>query len=230
MAAVDFDTLDTRPVHGEDEYTSMLCRMLPLGPIWGFTQRLIGSLIQDTIGEGTIQDEPGEGTLQDVVVDGTNVSPSLFGRFWSVISAELARLETRSFELVLEATPGKSIELLDQWEAQAGLPSPCLEGEVQTLEERQTAAHMKLYGENETVTVEYLEDYALSLGYVIEITEGGGFSTPFETGLSQVGDRLGQWDVRSTMVIEVISGANPERLQCIFSDILPSHVIVVWII
>ena len=228
MAEVDFDTLNTRPVYDEQSYTNMLRKMLPIGPIWGFTQRLIGSIIQDTVGN-TVQDGVLTPTIQDVVVDETNVSDSLFGRFWSVIGAELARFEARSFNLVLEYTPGKSVELLEQWEEQAGLPEECLLDVEQTQEERQIAVHMKLYRENETITVQYLIDYAANLGYVIEIEENGDFNKPFIVGVSSVGDRLGQYGVRNKMLIRVIEGGEDiTKLQCTFSRILPAHVSVIW--
>ena len=43
--AVDFETLKTRPTYHGPDYLSMLRRLLPRGPIWGFTQKMAGELL-----------------------------------------------------------------------------------------------------------------------------------------------------------------------------------------
>lgn len=234
--AIDFETLKTRPVYDGGAYLSMLRRLLPLGPIWGFLQRLTGELLIDIPWPGnTIEDAPFTGqpeAIQDIIT-GTSgeASDSILGRFFSVLGSELARLEARAWYLLQESTPGLSVELLTDWEAEAGLPDSCTGSLALTVEERQIQVHQKLFGENQTITVEYLEDYALNFGFDITVDEGGVATEPFICGVAICGrNRLGGFNVVNQLTIYVHSGTgNLQQLQCIFKKIIPAHLIVIWV-
>ena len=221
---INFESLLERPTYGAYEYLSLLRRLLPRGPIWGFAQRLELELLQDTYIPGDdLQDiilEPEETDfIQDVIHDEEGVSPSLFGRFLSVVAEELARVEDRAFRLLQESTAGVSVELLEDWEREAGTLGA---GQVQT--------HAKLYNESETVSVQYLTDYAAILGWTIIIDEGGVSTEPFITGVAITGrNRLGGYRVANVLTITVTEGTGDlADLQSIFKKLKPSHIVIVW--
>lgn len=233
--AINFETLKTRSCYSGYNYLLQLKRLLPRGPIWGFITRLDQEIIQDVVintEDEIIQDiiPPGD-TIQDVILNDTSITTSLFGRLLSVFAEELARAETRAFTLLQESTPGLSTELLDSWEGQAGLPGPCSNSLDLTILERQLAVHAKLFTENQTVTKEYLIEYASILGFTIAIDEGGIATEPFIVGVARVGrNRLGGYGVENQITITVTSGSgNLEQLQCVFSKLKPAHVIIVWV-
>lgn len=57
---------------------------------------------------------------------------------------ELARINLRIIDLVNEADPRTTYELLSDWERVAGLPDPCVTDDDQTIEQRQIALTAKL--------------------------------------------------------------------------------------
>lgn len=232
---IDFKTLETRPIYGGSHYLSLLRRLLPRGPIWGFTQTLQGELLQDIVPPGNeLRDEVytgGEDFVQDVVDSPEKISGSILGRFFSVIADELARIESRAFYLLQESTPGLSVDLLGDFEKMAGFPDECTGKLALTVEERQAQVHAKIYGESQTTTTQFFIDYAFIFGFVITIQEGGTFSEPFITGVARTGrSRLGGYGVRNNAIITVHSGAgNLDQLKCIFKKLKPAHVIFVWV-
>jgi len=59
------------------------------------------------------------------------------------IAAEFARIDARALDIIKESDPRTVTELIDEWEAFAGLPDPCVTQE-QTLEQRRVALSAKL--------------------------------------------------------------------------------------
>lgn len=59
------------------------------------------------------------------------------------LAPEFARVDARAGDLLNEADPRNTVELIDEWEAFAGLPDPCVTQE-QTLEQRRVALSAKL--------------------------------------------------------------------------------------
>jgi len=233
--SIDFETLTTQPVYNGFNYLSLLRRLLPRGPIWGFTQSLEGELLQDLIPPGEeLQDEFDTGAgyeIQDTVDNPENVSTSLLGRLFAVIADELAKIESRAFYLLQESTPGLSVELLEDWEKEAGLPDSCSSTLELTVPERQLQVHAKLYGENQTTTPAFLIDYAELFGFTITIDEDTVINEPFITGVARTGrSRLVGYGARSIMTITVTAGTgNLDQLKCIFKKLKPSHVVIIWV-
>lgn len=85
------------------------------------------------------------------------------------IAEELRILEERNEQLLLEMSPATCEELFDEWEAELGLPGPCITG-AQTEDERRNAmvAKYNLVGEQ---SKQFFIDVAAQLGYTITITE-----------------------------------------------------------
>jgi uncharacterized protein YmfQ (DUF2313 family) len=96
----------------------------------------------------------------------------------------LADAHNRGEDLLDEADPRTTVELLEDWERNVGLPDPCI-GEGGTLQERRLQVLNRLT-RSRFQTVAFFKQVALELGYVIEIEE---FRPP-ACGRMRCGDRL----------------------------------------
>lgn len=113
-------------------------------------------------------------------------------RGWGTIQAEQlltlmptwARLDARAGNLIIDAFPCSTRELLPEWEATLGLPDPCT-GPLGTLQERMEAVCLKFTARGGQ-SREYFERLAASLGYTIEIAT----FRPFEASRSAAGEPL----------------------------------------
>lgn len=102
----------------------------------------------------------------------------------AALADEFARVDLRAENLLDEADPRTTTEMLPDWERMAGLPDTCVPS-AQTMQERRAALHAKLTtlgGQSR----QYFIDLAAALGYTVTITE---FS-PFRVSESAVGDAL----------------------------------------
>jgi uncharacterized protein YmfQ (DUF2313 family) len=104
------------------------------------------------------------------------------------LAAELARVDQRGQDLLDEADPRTTSELLTDWERLAGLPDPC-SGPLATIRERRDALLAKITGMGGQSRA-YFIALAESLGYTIQIRE----YFPFVAGRS-VGNNLANGDV-----------------------------------
>lgn len=95
-----------------------------------------------------------------------------FGRQLAAYADELARLDARSGQLIEEADPRTTSEMLLDWERVAGLPDGCVSdaGISQTLSQRRAAllTRLTMIG-GQSIT--YYIALAATLGYAITITE-----------------------------------------------------------
>ncbi len=103
----------------------------------------------------------------------------------SVFAAEFAKVETKSLDLIREADPRTTIELLLDWEAEAGLPDTCI-GSDGTLQERRDLLLQRLTSRGGQA-VDFFIEVASLLGYLITIEE----HRPFVCGKSKCGDTSG---------------------------------------
>lgn len=85
------------------------------------------------------------------------------------LAETLAAVDQRMDDLVREADPQTTRELLADWERVTGLPDDCVEGE-QTQQARREAVVDRLR-ERRTITPAYLEEVIAGLGYDGEIVE-----------------------------------------------------------
>jgi len=98
------------------------------------------------------------------------------------LAEELARIDARADDLVEEADPRTTSELLPEWERVAALPSPCVT-EAQSVDQRRAALVAKLIllgGQSP----DFFIDLAAGLGLTITIKEG----RPLRAGKSKAGD------------------------------------------
>ena len=104
-----------------------------------------------------------------------------FGRAWSRDSDALpakiagammgtyARQTERSADLLVDAFPATTVELLPEWEATLGLPDPCA-GESPTLQQRQAQVLARLTDSGGS-SIAYFTAFAATLGFPITISE-----------------------------------------------------------
>ena len=110
------------------------------------------------------------GRLWDALREQGTVADGLFG----AMAEEFARIDQRADDLLAEADPRTTIELLTGWEGWAGLPDTCT-GDLDTLQERHNALVSKLTttgGQSR----EYFIELAAALGYEITISEFDPFT------------------------------------------------------
>jgi uncharacterized protein YmfQ (DUF2313 family) len=100
------------------------------------------------------------------------------------LAHELACLHARALDLIREADPRTTLEMLPDWERALGLPSQCT-GPLATIDERRLAVVTRLT-EMGGQSPQYFIDLAASMGFDVDVIEYG----PFQVGQSEVGDAL----------------------------------------
>ena len=186
--------------------------------------------------------------LQDLLPSGDNDviwprdNSAVLTKLLQGFAAELARVDQRGFDLLREADPRTTSELITDWERIVGLPDPC-RGVPDTLDERRAALVGRLVTRSDQspafyrrlietlgyIDVEVLEfrpflaDYSNAgdaccesddWRFVWEVRAAGfDFSIrPFRTGLAAVGEPLRDW------------GFN--LLVCALNQVRPSHTLI----
>lgn len=155
---------------------------------------------------------------------------------------ELARVDGRAADLIEEADPRTTAELLADWERVAGLPDPCVEAlaGTQTTAQRRAALVAKLTTIGGQSAAYYIA-LAASLGYTITVTE----FRPFVAG-SVAGDALTNdewifaWQVNAPAesIVAFAAGRScageplrawgNELLECVINRLRPAHTHVLF--
>lgn len=91
------------------------------------------------------------------------------GSLIDAMAAEMARIDARSDDMLNEADPRTTFELLPDWERNYGLPENC-SLEAQNLEQRIEALVAKVNFEG-SLSIPFFIDLAASIGFEITITE-----------------------------------------------------------
>lgn len=157
------------------------------------------------------------------------------------MSIELARDDARADQLVVEAIPSTTTELLPDWERVAGLPDNCSGTLADTVQGRRADLVAKLNslgGQSKA----YFIALAARLGFTISIEE----FRPFRAGLSAAGDSLtnGDWvftwrvNGPSVSVIRFRAGQSSageplaswgnSALECRFNQLKPAHTHIIF--
>lgn len=165
---------------------------------------------------------------------------SLTTKILDSFAEEYARIDGRIDNLIDEADPRTTLELLPDWERVVGLPDPCVQA-AQTVQERRAALLAKLTtlgGQS----IAFFIELAAYLGYTITITE----FTPFRAGISRVGDALTGKDwwfawrinapattstwfrVGQSAVGEPLQAFGNELLECVFNRVKPAHTVLIF--
>lgn len=102
----------------------------------------------------------------------------------SVWAPTFQRNSARAANLITDAFPSTTVELLTEWEETLGLPDPCA-GESPTLAQRRAQVVARLT-DNGGASVPYFIAFAAALGYDITITE----FAPSRAGIMRAGDAV----------------------------------------
>lgn len=162
------------------------------------------------------------------------------GRLLDAMAQELARVDARGLDLIQEALPSSTNELLPDWERAAGLPDPCT-GQLATRQARRAALVSKLASTGGQSPAYFIE-IAAELGFEVTIDE----FRPFRAGWSSAGDELSNGDWRytwrvnapDTTVVEFRAGQSSageplrtwgnDLLECRIAQLKPAHTHVLF--
>lgn len=165
---------------------------------------------------------------------------SVMGQVMAGLAPEWARHTQQNNNLLIDAFPSTSVQLLPQWEAALGLPDPCA-GASPTLAGRQSQVVARFAGSGGQ-SVPYFIGYAKSLGYTVTVTE----YTPFRVGQQRMGCQLGTQDWAFTWQInapaetvtyfsmgqaymgQALESWGNAVLQCELSEIKPAHTVLIF--
>lgn len=154
---------------------------------------------------------------------------------------ELARIDGRAADLVEEADPRTTAELLADWERVAGLPDPCVEAlaGTQTTAQRRAALVAKLTTIGGQSAAYYIA-LAASLGYTISVTEFDLhdvednvehplYGTPWQFAwqVNAAEDNIGRLAVTDT-VEDPLAWWGNELLECVIERLKPAHTHVLF--
>jgi uncharacterized protein YmfQ (DUF2313 family)/photosystem II stability/assembly factor-like uncharacterized protein len=113
-------------------------------------------------------------------------SGSVLHNLYTALAVELERIDTRVLELLDEADPQTTTELIDEWEEMCGLPTACVTPTI--LGERRAAIVARLRGSLGQSPSAY-QQIAEAVGYDRIAWDKHPYP-PFKVGISQVGDQL----------------------------------------
>lgn len=146
-----------------------------------------------------------------------------------------ARTNMRANQVIVEALPSTTFQLLPEWEATMGLPDPCA-GVSPTVQGRRSQVVARFTGVGGQ-SVAYIVAFAKSLGYTISIKQ----YAPARVGQSRVGQPLcgpawaHAWSVNSALNtvtrsrVGTASAGEPlatwsnDVLECEMRSIAPAH-------
>lgn len=166
---------------------------------------------------------------------GTNIAAYIL-----TLMPALVRLNQRAAQLIVDAFPCSTIELLPEWEATLGLPDHCT-GPLPTIQQRQAAVCAKFTARGGQ-SVQYYEDLAASLGYTVTIKQ----FAPFRASINRAGDHLNSADWAYAWAIigpiatvtyfraglstagEPLATWGNELLECTISEYAPAHTVPIF--
>lgn len=167
---------------------------------------------------------------------GTTIDALLDG-----MAQELARLDERGVDFLVDVNPLTTLELLPEWEAVAGLPDKCTGELEETVQGRRAALVAKLSSSGGQ-SAAYFIAVAAALGYTVTITE----FRPFRAGYSVAGDALTNgdwvytWQVNApeetvryfsagrSVAGEPLASWGNDLLECKIRELKPAHTLVLF--
>lgn len=161
-------------------------------------------------------------------------------RALSGLAPSYARQNARSNQLLVDAFPATTFELLPEWEETLGLPDPCA-GPSPTIYARraQVVARIQALGGQ---SVAYFIAYALALGYVVTVTE----FVPARIGLARAGQPLNgdawahAWQINASLhtvvraQVGIAVAGEPlaywsnSVLECQLREVMPAHTVLIF--
>lgn len=145
---------------------------------------------------------------------------SLMAKTLTGLAPTYSRLAARDNQLIVEALPASTTELLPEWEETLGLPDPCA-GPTPTIDERR-AQVVARFSNTGGQSAAFFIAYALVLGYTITITVYTPYTFGMPFGLPMYGE---SWAFAWTVNAPLAAEAN-QVLACEFERLKPAHTIV----
>ena len=161
-------------------------------------------------------------------------APSVLTKFLEAWSQELARIQARADSLVAEADPCTTNEVLADYERIFGLPTDCMTGIIQTLQQRHSALVAQMTGIGGQ-SISYFINLAASAGYTITITEFTASTVAMTVADAIVGgDWTATWQVNAvlnavtnfladSLVDEALGSWGNTQLECLINRFKPAH-------
>jgi uncharacterized protein YmfQ (DUF2313 family) len=154
-----------------------------------------------------------------------------------------AALDARAGDLVGDAFPCTTVELLPEWEATLGLPDPCVQPPLSTLQQRQAAVCAKFVARGGS-SRDYFIQIAASMGYEITIAT----FRPFQASHNAAGQPLYgpewafTWHITVTATTaaitwfsasvsranEPLASFSDQTMLCLFEALKPAHTTIIW--
>lgn len=154
------------------------------------------------------------------------------------LAPTFSRISQAANDLLVDAFPETTFELLPEWEETLGLPDPCA-GVSPTIQARRAQVLARFIG-NGGQSAPYFILYAKNLGFAVTITS----YTPFRMGQQRMGDQLGgpdwafTWAINSALntlvsfrmgqsaMGEPLESWGNTVLECELSSIAPAHTLL----
>jgi uncharacterized protein YmfQ (DUF2313 family) len=150
-------------------------------------------------------------------------STSILQKTLRALAGLPARLSTALAQLLLDAFPATSVNLIADWEASLGLPDPCA-GPAPTLSLRQAQCAQRFAGSG-GASVPYLIAVAAALGYPVTITEHTGADAhKFTVNAPTISESF--FRVGTSRVPEPLVDGGNALLECVINEIKPAHTVV----
>lgn len=169
--------------------------------------------------------------------DDLREDPNFIGLFEST-AEEMAVLHAREDDLINEADPRTTYEMLGEWESNYGLPDPCVD-DVQTIDQRLASLYAKVTNKGGQ-SIPYFINLAKSLGYEVTITEFSrwtvadrvnkplyGEDWQFAWRVNAPEETITYWTVRGRVDEPLASWGN-KRLECTFHRLKPDHTTLIF--
>lgn len=153
------------------------------------------------------------------------------------------RVHGRGNDLVEAIFPCSTVELLPEWEATLGLPDPCVQPPLSTIQQRTAAVCLKFAARGGS-SRDYFIHLAASYGFQVEIET----FTPFRVNHGRVGGRLYSTDwafawrvvvqgapgtvtyfrVGQSAAGEPLAAWGIKQLECLFETAKPAETEIIW--
>lgn len=151
-----------------------------------------------------------------------------------------ARNTARANQLLVDAFPGTTYELLPEWEATLGLPDPCA-GSAPTIQQRRNQVVARLANSGGQ-SIAYFVNFAAQLGYTVTITQ----YAQARAGMLRAGDPCNgydwnfAWKVNAPLasLTNAVAGAmaagdplvawGNNVLECEFRSVMPAHTVLIF--
>jgi uncharacterized protein YmfQ (DUF2313 family) len=151
-----------------------------------------------------------------------------------------ARSTARANQLLVDAFPGTTYELLPEWEATLGLPDPCA-GTSPTVQQRRNQVIARISNSGGQ-SIEYFVNFAAQLGYAVTITQ----YSQARAGILRAGQPVNGYDWNFTWkitaplntIVRAVAGAmatgdplaawGNSVLECELRAVMPAHTIPIF--